>query len=67
MKFERFWSRRRNVPRAVLVSLAALLVSSVLTGCVAVGYSSTGGWFIWPGGLGLLVVILVVVLLLRRR
>jgi hypothetical protein len=32
-----------------------------------VGYSSTGGWFMWPGGLGLLLVIVVVLMLLRRR
>jgi hypothetical protein len=34
---------------------------------MAVGYSSAGGWFIWPGGLGLVVLIIVVVLLVRRR
>jgi hypothetical protein len=34
---------------------------------MAVGYSSGGGWFIWPGGLGLVVLIIVVVLLVRRR
>ena len=37
------------------------------TSCVAVGYSSRGGWFIWPGGLGLLLVIIIVVMFLRRR
>ena len=51
------------------VGMAAvwLVAASVLSGCVAVGYSSGGGWFIWPGGLGLLVVVLVLWLLLRRR
>lgn len=44
-----------------------LVAASMLSGCVAVGYSSGGGWFIWPGGLGLLVVVLVLWLLLRRR
>jgi hypothetical protein len=38
-----------------------------LSGCIAVGYTSSGGWFIWPGGLALLLVILFVVFLLRRR
>ena len=46
---------------------AWLVAASLLSGCVAVGYSSGGGWFIWPGGLGLLVVVVVIALLLRRR
>jgi len=51
------------------ILLAAVTLLSVLTqsSCMAVGYSSGGGWFIWPGGLGLLVLIIVVVLLVRRR
>ena len=50
---------------AILAS--ALLLTTPLTGCIAVGASSRGGFFIWPGGLGALVIILVIVLLLRRR
>ncbi|MEP7342540.1 MAG: hypothetical protein ABI977_32735 [Acidobacteriota bacterium] len=49
---------------ALLLLLSAQLASS---SCVGVGYSSRGGWFVWPGGVGLLVVIIIVVLLLRRR
>ena len=42
-----------------------LLFSS---GCiVADGYSSGGGWFIWPGTLGILLVAVVLFLLFRRR
>jgi len=42
-----------------------LLCSS---GCiVAGGYSSGGGWFIWPGTLGILLVAVVLFLLFRRR
>ena len=44
----------------------ALLVLSQLS-CAAVGYSSDGGWFVWPGGLGLIVLLIVVFLVLRRR
>ena len=44
-----------------------LALPGTLTGCVAVGYSSRGGWFFWPRELTVVVVILVVVLLLRRR
>jgi hypothetical protein len=48
-------------------SLAALLATLELSGCMVAGYSSGGGWFVWPGSLGLLVIILVIVLLMRRR
>ena len=52
--------------RLAWVVIAGLLSISQ-TGCVAVGYSSGGGWFVWPGGLGLLLVVLLVIYLLRRR
>jgi uncharacterized integral membrane protein len=45
----------------------ALAFCVQLTGCVVVGGSSNGHWFIWPGGLGLLLMILLLVFLLRRR
>ena len=47
--------------------LLAVAFALTQSSCVAVGYSSGGGWFIWPGGLGLLVIILLVFFLLRRR
>jgi hypothetical protein len=51
-----------------ILALVLLLSGQLaLSSCVGVGYSSRGGWFVWPGGLGLLVVIVVIVLLLRRR
>ncbi len=50
-----------------LVLLGAFGLSWMLTGCVAVGYSSRGGWFVWPGGFGLVVVVLLVLFLLLRR
>ncbi len=46
---------------------AALALCGGLSGCVVVGASSRGGFFIWPGGLGLLLMIALAVLLLRRR
>lgn len=50
--------------RFSIIALLLLLSS----GCVvAGGYSSNGGWFIWPGTLGILVVAAVLFLLLRRR
>ena len=53
--------------QTVLVILSALVASSTLTGCLVIGGSSRGGFFIWPGSIGLLVIILIVSLLLRRR
>ena len=53
--------------RIALSAVAGLLSLGSLSGCVVVGASSRGGFFIWPGGLGLVVLILVVLLVLRRR
>ena len=52
---------------AVLTLLALGLGSMTLTGCLVAGYSSRGGGFIFPGGLGLLVIVLLGFWLLRRR
>ena len=50
------------------LSAFALFVATLgLSGCLAVGYSSGGGWFIWPGGIELLFIVLLVVFLIRRR
>ncbi len=50
-------------------ALAALLLCAVLplSGCVVFGASSSGGWFIFPGGLGLVLLVLFVLAMLRRR
>ncbi|HEY0759488.1 MAG TPA: DUF3309 family protein [Acidisarcina sp.] len=45
----------------------ALVLMVTQSGCLAVGYSSGSGWFVWPGGIGLVVLILLVLLLMRRR
>jgi hypothetical protein len=51
----------RLLPIAFVLALAQ-------TGCIVVGgYRSGGGWFVWPGGLGLLLIVVVVLLLARRR
>ena len=47
--------------------LLAILIYLSQASCVVVGYRSDSGWFLWPGGLTILVVIAVVFLLLRRR
>lgn len=49
----------------LLILLSCGMLS--LTGCVIAGVSSGGGFFIWPGSLGLLVLILIAVFVMRRR
>jgi hypothetical protein len=50
-----------------ILTLLVALITLSSSACVGVGYSSRGGWFVWPGGLGLLLLIIVVVLLMRQR
>lgn len=38
-----------------------------LSGCLMVGYSSRGGAFIWPGGLGFLILLAILFFFLRGR
>lgn len=58
---------RSRVIRNTAVLLSALGSASLLSGCVMVGYSSRGGFFVWPGGIGLLLLLLLLWLLLRQR
>ena len=37
--------------------LLILAIAWSQSGCVVVGYSSRGGWSVWPGGLGLLLML----------
>ena len=60
------WQTRRAI-RGCAVIAVGFVVLGAISGCFAVGYTSGGGWFVWPGGLGLLLVILIVGFLLRRR
>lgn len=47
--------------------ISALGLALTQPSCVVVGgYSSEGGWFIWPGSLGLILLIVILLLLWRR-
>jgi hypothetical protein len=47
---------------------AGLALTGTLFGCLVVGVSNRGGWFVWPRGFGLLFIFaMLVILLLRRR
>ncbi len=59
-------TRLRTSRKAVLL-FSGLAAANLLSGCVVVGYSSRGGFFVWPGGLGLLLLLLLLWLLLRPR
>ena len=57
----------RSVTRLICIIAAGVVMGVTLSGCVVAGGSSRGGWFIWPGGFGLLLLILIVLFVLRRR
>ena len=58
---------RSRMLRCMSLLLGGFGAANLLSGCVMVGYSSRGGFFVWPGGLGLLLLLLLLWLLLRPR
>lgn len=44
------------MPRFAVLLLVTLLAITQ-SACIAVGYTSGGGWSVWPGGIGLVVMI----------
>jgi hypothetical protein len=57
---------RGNLAQAALALVSSLILCTTLTGCLVVGYSSSGGWFLWPGSISLLIVIALIGWLIRR-
>ncbi len=57
---------RRRIEAALLL-LMGLVATCTVSGCLMVGGSSRGGFFIFPGSVGLIVIIAIVALVLRRR
>ncbi len=53
--------------RWVAVLAIGPLTGMTLCGCLVAGYSTGGGWFVWPGSFGILLVVLLVLFLLRRK
>ncbi len=53
--------------KQLAIAICGLLAAASTTGCLVVGHSTGGGWFVWPGGLGLVVIVLLVLFVLRRR
>ena len=52
--------------KKILTLAVALLLSTTLTGCLMIGFGR-GGFFLWPRGLGLIILILIIVAISRRR
>lgn len=61
--------RRGGVLQVVRISLAlglGLAMGFALLGCLVAGYTSGGGWWVWPGSLVITLVLVLVWLLTRR-
>ncbi len=57
-----------RIPRHLALALLSLCSVMPLSGCLMVGgYSSRGGWFIWPGSFGFLLILLLLFFFLRGR
>lgn len=56
-----------TIRKRTALLLACALATFPLTGCLVLGGSSRGGFFIFPGSLGLIVLIVIVGLIFRRR
>ena len=58
----------RSRSHTLTITVLSLLITLPLTGCLLVGgYSSRGGWFIWPGSFSFILVLLILFFLLRSR
>ena len=49
------------------IIVPALLLALSQTACVVGGYSSDGGFVLWPGSIGITIVLVLLFLFLRRR
>lgn len=43
------------------------VMAGMLSGCLVAGYTAGRGWFVWPGGVGLVIMLLVLLFLLRGK
>jgi hypothetical protein len=57
----------RRVADRSAICATGLLLAGMLSGCLVIGVSNRGGWFIWPRGFGFLLILVLLVFLLRRR
>ncbi len=57
----------KTLPSSLSIALLSLLAAPALSGCLVAGYRSGGGWFVWPGSFGFLIVLLLLFFFLRGR
>ena len=67
LKFREIIRMHSASPEKLLLVFVLLATVVSQSACVAVGYSNRGGWFIWPGSLGLLVIVLLLYFVFGRR
>jgi protein-S-isoprenylcysteine O-methyltransferase Ste14 len=56
----------RSLTRAAL-AIAAIVPCAALSGCLVMGYSTQGGWWVWPGSLVVTAIILGLMFLRSRH
>ena len=49
------------------ISVQTILLALTQTACVVGGYSSDGGFYLWPGSIIVTIVLVLLFLFLRRR
>jgi hypothetical protein len=49
------------------LAAAGLIACAGLAGCLVAGYSSEGGWWVWPGSLVVTAIILLLMYLRSRH
>lgn len=53
--------------KRLLLPGALLMTMLTQSACIVIGYTSRGGWFIWPSGLGLIALLILFYLLFGHR
>jgi len=56
---------RKKTAGTASILAAGLVLTTALCGCLVVGYSSGGGWYMWPGSI--VITLLLLLYFLSRR
>ena len=59
-------TRMSSTSRKAVSAVVALLLCVSLSGCLVIGYTSGGGWSVWPGSLVITLVLVLIYFLTRR-
>ncbi len=51
----------------IALVVGGFLTCTALNGCIIIGSSRHGGFFLWPRGFGLLILVIIVIALMRPR